>query len=123
MAITITINGQAYPCRQTMGAMLRFRRETGREVTQMGADALSDMAVYLWCCVRSACQADGVAFDMNLMTFLDSLAPEDLTRWSEQAGGETATSEGGAADDKAQKKAAGNPEALRICIGRDAAGS
>ena len=48
MAVTITINGQAYPCRQTMGAMLRFRRETGREVTQMGADALSDMAVYLW---------------------------------------------------------------------------
>lgn len=87
------------------------------------ADALSDRTVYLWCCVRSACQADGVAFDMNLMTFLDSLAPEDLTRWSEQAGGETATSEGGAADDKAQKKAAGNPEALRICIGRDAAGS
>lgn len=86
-------------------------------------DALSDMAVYLWCCVRSACQADGVAFDMDLMTFLDSLAPEDLTRWSEQAGGEAATSEEDAADDKAQKKAAGNPEALRICIGRDAAGS
>ena len=123
MAVTITINGQTYPCRQTMGAMLRFRRETGREVTQMGADALSDMAVYLWCCVRSACQADGVAFDMDLMTFLDSLAPEDLTRWSEQAGGEAATSEEDAADDKAQKKAAGNPEALRICIGRDAAGS
>lgn len=104
MAVTITINGQAYPFRQTMGAMLRFRRETGREVTQMGADALSDMAVYLWCCVRSACQADGVAFDMDLMTFLDSLAPEDLTRWSEQAGGEAATSEEDAADDKAQKK-------------------
>ena len=105
MAVTITINGQAYPCRQTMGAMLRFRRETGREVTQMGADALSDMAVYLWCCVRSACQADGVAFDMDLMAFLDSLAPEDLTRWSEQAGGENGGGdEDESADDKAQKK-------------------
>ncbi len=105
MAVTITINGQAYPCRQTMGAMLRFRRETGREVTQMGADALSDRTVYLWCCVRSACQADGVAFDMDLMTFLDSLAPEDLTRWSEQAGGENGGGdENESADDKAQKK-------------------
>ena len=69
------------------------------------ADALSDRTVYLWCCVRSACQADGVAFDMDLMTFLDSLAPEDLTRWSEQAGGENGGGdEDESADDKAQKK-------------------
>ena len=87
MAITITINGQAYPCRQTMGAMLRFRRETGREVTQMGADALSDMAVYLWCCVRSACQVDGVAFDMDLLDGLPRLARARRPDALERAGG------------------------------------
>ena len=30
--IEIMINGKAYPCRQTMGAMLRFKQETGKSV-------------------------------------------------------------------------------------------
>ena len=66
---------------------LRFRRETGREVTQMGADALSDMAVYLWCCVRSACQVDGVAFDMDLLDDLPRLARARRPDALERAGG------------------------------------
>ena len=32
--IEVTINGTAYPCRPTMGAMLRFKKETGKEVTE-----------------------------------------------------------------------------------------
>ena len=44
--IEITINGKAYPCRQTMGAMLRFRQETGREITATDG-GLSDMCTYL----------------------------------------------------------------------------
>lgn len=33
--IEIVVNGKAYPCRQTMGALLRFKRETGKEVTEV----------------------------------------------------------------------------------------
>lgn len=79
--IEITINGKAYPCRQTMGAMLRFKRETGREITDTDG-GLSDMCAYLWCCVASASKADGVEFGMTLIDFADSISPEDLQAWA-----------------------------------------
>ena len=79
--IEIMINGKEYPCRQTMGAMLRFKKETGKEVTELG-NSLSDMCAYLFCCVASACKHDGVKFDMSLMDFADSLTPEDMAEWN-----------------------------------------
>lgn len=75
----ITINGQEYPCRITMGAMLRFKRETGHDVSRMRADDVSDMVAFLWCCIASASKADGVPFDMPLMDFADMIGPETLT--------------------------------------------
>lgn len=48
--LKVTVAGKEYPCRQTMGAMLRFKRETGREVTDM-TDGVSDLCTYLYCCV------------------------------------------------------------------------
>lgn len=80
--IEITIDGKAYPCRQTMGAMLRFKNETGKEVTEI-TNSLSDMCAYLFCCTASACKKDGVKFDMSLMDFADSITPEDLNEWTE----------------------------------------
>lgn len=80
--IEITINGKAYPCRQTMGAMLRFKRETGKEITATDG-GLSDMCTYLWCCVASACKVDGVPFDMPLLDFADSISPEDMKAWTD----------------------------------------
>ena len=79
--IEIMIDGKAYPCRQTMGAMLRFKKETGKEVTEI-SDSLSDMFAYLYCCTASACKKDGVKFNMTLMDFADSLTPEDLNGWT-----------------------------------------
>lgn len=80
--IEITINGKAYPCRQTMGAMLRFKQETGKEITATDG-GLSDMCTYLWCCVASACKVDGVPFDMPLIDFADSISPEDMKAWTD----------------------------------------
>lgn len=79
--IEITINGKAYPCRPTMGAMLRFKQETGKEVTEIDG-GLSDMCAFLWCCIVSACKVDGVQFDMSLMEFADSLTPAELEAWA-----------------------------------------
>ena len=76
---TISINGKPYPCRVTMGAMLRFKRETGRDVNQISQDDVSDLVIFLWCCIASASKADGVEFGMELMDFADQLAPEALT--------------------------------------------
>lgn len=81
--VEITINGVAYPCRQTMGAMLRFKQETGKEVTEIDPGSFSDLCTYLWCCVKSASKADGKDFDLSLMDFADSVTSEDATEWAE----------------------------------------
>ncbi len=104
--IEIRIDGKAYPCRQTMGAMLRFKRETGKEVTEIG-DSLSDMCAYLFCCTASACKKDGVKFDMGLMDFADSLTPEDLNQWTEavnDTADELPAEETGTEDTEGEKK-------------------
>ena len=77
----ITIDGKAYPTRASMGAMLRFTRETGKELSE--ALTFTDQITYLWCCVVSACSADGIEFGMDLLTFADHLDAEDVQAWSE----------------------------------------
>ena len=74
----ITINGKEYPCRVTMGAMLRFKQETGRDVIQLNANEVADLVTLLWCCIASASNAEGVEFGMELMDFADMLEPETI---------------------------------------------
>lgn len=95
--IEITIDGKAYPCRQTMGAMLRFKKETGKEVTEI-TNSFSDMCAYLFCCMASACKKDGVKFGMSLMDFADSVTPEDLNRWTEAVNATAGQTPGSEAD-------------------------
>ena len=78
----ITIDGKDYPFRPTMGAMLRFKRETGREVPAAGMTP-SETAVWLWCCVASASAADGIPFGLTLMDFCDRITPAQLAEWAE----------------------------------------
>ncbi len=80
--IEITINGTAYPCSPTMGAMLRFKQETGREITEIDPTSFTDLCTYLWCCVASAAKREGKTFDLSLMEFADNLTPEDMTAWN-----------------------------------------
>ena len=81
--IEININGTAYPCSPTMGAMLRFKQETGREITEIEANSFTDLCTYLWCCVVSAAKREGKTFDMSLMDFADNLTPDDMAAWNE----------------------------------------
>lgn len=81
--INITINGEAYPCRPSMGAMLRFKNETGKEVTELDPSSLSDICTYLYCCVASASKREGKKFDMSLMDFADSIDPADMQAWTD----------------------------------------
>lgn len=78
---TIEINGKRFPCRITMGAMLRFNTETGHDVNQMQPDNVTELIIFLWCCVVSASKVDGVEFGMELMDFADQLDPEALTEF------------------------------------------
>ena len=79
--IEVTINGVAYPCRPTMGAMTRFKEETGREITEISATSVSDMCVFLYCCVASACAADKVDFNFTFREFADLIDAEMLAKW------------------------------------------
>ena len=89
---SITIQGRTFPCRQTMGAFLRYKRETGREATDMQGN-MTDMLTFLYCCIVSACQADGMAFqwleasgtphDYTLIDFADRVTVDDINQWTE----------------------------------------
>lgn len=76
---TIVVDGKEYPCRVTMGALLRFKRETGKDAAQISQDDVADLITLLWCCVASACAGDHVSFGMKLMDFADQLDPDALT--------------------------------------------
>ena len=81
-----------------MGAMLRFKKETGKEVTEISNTSFSELCTYLYCCVASASAADKIPFDMSLMEFADALDPEDMNAWAAQM------QQGQPAQDEAEKK-------------------
>lgn len=83
MVRKINVGGRELPCRVTMGAMLRFRRETGRDVSEMSSGDISDLITFMWCCVSSACVADGTEFGLTLEEFADRMDPESLGRFYE----------------------------------------
>lgn len=80
---TVKVNGKEYPCKIRMGAMLRFKRATGRDISEMSATDTSDLITFLWCCVASACNADGVEFGLSLEDFADGLDYDSLTGFYE----------------------------------------
>ena len=90
----IEINGKVFPCRVTMGALLRFKRETGRDVSQTGQNDVEALITLLWCCVVSASKADGVEFSMTLLDFADQLSPDTLTRWYDKMEKDPSTGSG-----------------------------
>ena len=74
----IQIKGIEYPCRVTMGAMLRYKRESGEDISKLKDDNMEALVLLLWCCVKSACNADGVDFLYNVDEFADALSPQEL---------------------------------------------
>lgn len=73
----------------TMGAMLRFKMETGKEVSDISND-VTDMCTYLFCCIASACKHDGMEFGLSLMDFADSVTLDDVAAWTEAINGDAA---------------------------------
>lgn len=97
--IEITVDGTAYPCSPTMGAMLRFKEETGREITEIDAKSFTDLCTYLWCCVVSASRREGKEFGMSLMDFADRITPDDMAEWNKAV-----TAEAAPGDSDSEKK-------------------
>lgn len=78
----IKIEGQEYPCRMTMGAMLQFKADTGKEVTEVNGTDLSLVVFLLYACAVSSCRAEHVAFPYkSAIEMADYMAPEDLVKF------------------------------------------
>lgn len=104
-AFTIVVNGHRYPCRPTMGAMLRFKRETGREVTELDGKSVTDLCTYLYCCVQSAAELAHKPLEMDLMTFADNISPEDMEQWGRQLEADSETEGDSGEGEKKSRKA------------------
>jgi hypothetical protein len=102
--IEITINGEAYPCSPTMGAMLRFKQETGREITEIDPTSFTDLCTYLYCCIASAAKREGKPFDLSLMEFADNLTPEDMAEWNEAITAEAKPSDDAPGEKKRKRR-------------------
>lgn len=96
--VEITVNGTVYPCRQTMGAMLRFKRETGRDVSKMDPSDLADLTTFLWCCAASESKHEGLDFSLSLEDFADAITPDDVAAWA------AASSDGSAGKAEGEEK-------------------
>lgn len=74
----INVGGKMLPCRMTMGAMRQFKRETGHDVSQLQTNDLDGLVMLVYCCVASACRADGADFSMDVDDFADRLEPDAI---------------------------------------------
>ena len=79
----IKVGGKEYPCRVTMGAMVRFKNESGKDVSAMEKTNISELVLFVYCCVKSACNADKVAFDYDFETFADLMEPDGVNTFYE----------------------------------------
>ena len=59
----IKVGDKEFPCRVTMGAMVRFKNESGKDVSKLEKTNISELVLFVYCCVKSACNADKVEFD------------------------------------------------------------
>lgn len=80
--LTITVKGTEYPAYQTMSALRIFKKETGKEISELKAGEISEMFVFIWACVVSACRREGIEFTMTLDEFGDWITPADVAAWS-----------------------------------------
>ena len=98
-----------------MGALLRFKKETGREAsTLMGTD-LEGNITFLWCCIVSACKHDGKEFGLSLMDFADAIDADDVNGWAKQL--DQTGGSGGSGSDGEKKNAPEIEELLGFALG------
>lgn len=92
--IEVEVGGSVYPAYMTNGAMLRFKQQTGRDLTDSDG-GFCDTFTLLWCCVASACKREGVSFGMSLEEFADATDPADIEEWSASMFGDDADADAG----------------------------
>lgn len=80
--LKIELKGEEYPARMVMGALLLFKRETGKDVSELEDGDLEDGLRLMWCCVKCASQADGKELPYDFETFCNLVTPQDVAEWN-----------------------------------------
>lgn len=78
-AINIQIGDRTYPFRMTLGAMLRFKRVSGKEVSEIDETNTEEVAQLLYACIASSSAADKVPFSLSFDEFCDLATVQDIT--------------------------------------------
>lgn len=78
--MVITIQGKDYPCRLTPGAIVRFKRATGKTMDDFtsGKADFEDNVRLLFECVASASRADQINLDFDCDLFMDMLDVNEI---------------------------------------------
>lgn len=74
----ITIGNKKYPLRVTMGAIVRFKRSTKKNINEVSTDDIDSFLQFVYLCVSSASNIDGVEFKLSFDDFIDYLEPKDI---------------------------------------------
>lgn len=89
---TITLTtGETFPVdMSTLGAMLLFKKETGKEITEADTSDLSDLAALIWAGTAAASEVAGKDFPYTAQQMANRVTGETLRRWAAQMKEETA---------------------------------
>lgn len=80
----VTFNGETYPLVLTMGALLEFKRLTGKDVSEVKNNDLEALVTLCFCCLSSACRAAKKKFPYSLQEFFDNCTIDDINAMNEQ---------------------------------------
>lgn len=76
----ITIKGKSYPFYMTMGALLIYKRMTGKEMSKVENPNIEDTMEIIYSIVKAASQANDIEFPYNdVVDFSCQLTPEQLS--------------------------------------------
>lgn len=82
----------SFPHHITMGAMIRFQRQTGIDISQMNGN-IEHMVLFMYLATSSACKADGVDFPLSFDQYADLCSPEDMKAFYDEIKTEKVTEE------------------------------
>lgn len=76
----VEIDGVSYRANGSLGAMLLFKEQTGKEVNEI--NGLSDTIVWLWCCVKSGSAKSSNPLTLSCQEFADACTMDVLDEWT-----------------------------------------
>ena len=77
----------------TMGALLRVKEMPGVNPSELYGNDVDLLIKLIYCCVKSACKREGVAFELDLLDFADQLDFESMSEVSKDLMGDAADAE------------------------------